>query len=198
MTLSVSEQNYLLGVAKQSIEHGLEHGVQKPPGSYNLPLSFQHFENEQACFVTLNKEAQLRGCIGTLEATRALIEDVSHNAFHAAFSDPRFSPLDIQELERLNIGISLLSPPQEMEYCQTMEDLLEQLKPEEDGLIISDGARRATFLPSVWEQLPDKRQFVHYLMRKAGISVWSEGIRCERYRSHSFDLGWHRIESYAG
>lgn len=198
MTLSVSEQNYLLGVAKYSIEHGLEKGVQKPPGSYELPEDLQHFENEQACFVTLNKDAQLRGCIGTLEATRPLIEDVSHNAFHAAFSDPRFSPIDSRELHQLNIGISLLSPPQEMEYCPTMEDLLDQLKPEEDGLIISDGIRRATFLPSVWEQLPDKRQFVQFLMRKAGIAVWSQDIHCERYRSHSFDLDWYRIESYAG
>lgn len=198
MTLSAREQNYLLSVAKHSIEHGLKNGVQTPPGSYDLPEDFEHFENEQACFVTLNSAEQLRGCIGTLEATRALIDDVSHNAFHAAFSDPRFSPLHNQELELLNVGISILTPPEEIEYCETMEDLLDRLSPSEDGLIISDGVRRATFLPSVWEQLPDKRQFVQFLMRKAGIAAWSEDMHCERYRSHSFDLDWHAIESYAG
>lgn len=195
MSFSESEQNALLSVAKQSIEHGLSHGVQKPFDSSDLEAGLGHLNIEQACFVTLNKKDQLRGCIGSLEATRPLIEDVSHNAFNAAFRDPRFNPLTAHELDQLNIGLSVLTPPEAIPHCPTMEDLLTQLRPQQDGLIISDGFRRATFLPSVWEQLPEKAQFVQYLMRKAGMTAWSQEMSCERYSSLSFSLDWHEIES---
>lgn len=193
MAFSDMEQNYLLTVAKQSIENGVNTGSHKPIEPGGLPEELIHLNVDQACFVTLNMDDQLRGCIGSLEAIRPLIEDVSQNAFNAAFRDPRFNPVKQVETERLNVGISVLTPPEAMGSFPTIEDLLAQLRPQQDGLIISDGLRRATFLPSVWEQLPDDRLFVQQLMRKAGIHAWSERIHCERYTSFSFKSDWLEI-----
>ncbi len=194
MSLTSEEQKYLLSIAKQSIENGLE-GSQADTDSSALPVELERLKNPGASFVTLNKDDQLRGCIGTLEAVRPLHEDVSHNAYNAAFRDPRFMPLTKHEVAQLNVGISYLTAPVPMKNVVTLNDLLDQLQPGEDGLIISEGFRRATFLPSVWEQLPDKQLFVQHLLRKAGISGWSEQIVCERYASFSFTLDWHEIEN---
>jgi AmmeMemoRadiSam system protein B/AmmeMemoRadiSam system protein A len=135
-----------------------------------------------ATFVTLQRHGQLRGCIGSLEARRPLADDVKSNAVAAALHDTRFAPLTVAELEGLVVEVSLLSAPQPL-VATGEEDLLRQLRPGIDGLVLQRGLQRATFLPQVWEQLPQPRAFVEHLKRKAGLppGVWDERIRAERY-----------------
>ncbi len=111
-------------------------------------------------------------------------EDVADNAFKAAFADPRFPPLGPDELDGLELSVSLLTPPKAMDFADEA-DLLAQLRPRVDGLIIEDGGRRALFLPSVWEQLPDKQAFLAQLKAKAGLAAghWSPGFRASRFQA---------------
>lgn len=142
---------------------------------------------ERASYVTLEQQGQLRGCIGHLEAVTALACDVAENAYAAAFRDPRFSPVSAQELDGLQIKISVLTPPEPIAFS-TETELLEAIEPGIDGLILSDGTRRGTFLPSVWSQLPTREGFLRHLKQKAGLAPnhWSPRIRVERYRTESF------------
>ena len=135
-----------------------------------------------ATFVTLTQQGRLRGCIGSLEAHRRLEIDVAENALAAAFRDPRFSPLTREELSGTRIEVSLLSPATPMKF-ESETDALTQLRPGVDGLILSCGGRRATFLPQVWESLPAPRQFMKQLKLKAGFPAefWSADIRLSRY-----------------
>jgi AmmeMemoRadiSam system protein A len=123
-----------------------------------------------ATFVTLNKEGQLRGCIGSIVAHRDLVDDVIINAKAAAFSDPRFESLRAEELEALEIEISLLTTPQTLGYSDT-EDLKAKIRPGIDGVILQQGYHQATYLPSVWEQLPGFEQFFATLCQKAGLKA---------------------------
>jgi AmmeMemoRadiSam system protein A len=140
----------------------------------------------RATFVTLRVDAGLRGCIGTIEARRPLVEDIVANARAAAFEDPRFPALTWPEFGRLDIHISVLSIPEPMQF-DSEEDLLRQLRPHVDGLIIEEGFQRGTFLPSVWEQLPEPREFLRNLKCKAGLPAdyWSHQIRIRRYTADS-------------
>ena len=135
-----------------------------------------------ATFVTLKQDGELRGCIGSLEAHRLLAIDVRRNALAAAFSDPRFPPLAAQELEVRTVEVSLLSPASRVEVADEV-DLLARLEPGVDGIVLELGRRRATFLPQVWETLPDPRDFIGALKRKAGMpaSFWSPEMRVSRY-----------------
>lgn len=177
------EKSILLDTAKQSIAYGLEH-------QRALPIDLQNYssllKSQAATFVTLNLHQQLRGCIGTLEAYQPLIADVSEHAYSAAFRDPRFSAVTEKELAQLEIHISILTPSEAMTFSSE-EDLLNQLRPGIDGLIISDSRHKATFLPSVWEQLSEPREFLNHLKRKAGLDVnyWSDEMKAFRYRTIS-------------
>ncbi|EXI82261.1 MAG: hypothetical protein AW10_00709 [Candidatus Accumulibacter appositus] len=135
-----------------------------------------------ASFVTLTQNGQLRGCIGSLEAQRPLASDVAENAFAAAFRDRRFPPLSEQELPRTRVEVSLLTPAEPFPV-RSEEDALARLRPGVDGLILSYGRRRATFLPQVWESLPEPRQFMAQLKLKAGLAAdfWDPEIRLARY-----------------
>lgn len=177
--LSPGDKDLLLRVAADSIRHGLTDGAPLPVRVADYPVSLQP---ERATFVTLQKSGQLRGCIGMLEACRPLVADVAENAFAAAFEDPRFPPLAPLEMEGLDIHLSILSPPEPMSV-RDEADLLRQLRPGVDGLIIEDGPRRATFLPSVWEELPEPAAFLRNLKRKAGFRPdhWSRSFRASRY-----------------
>lgn len=177
-------RQFLLELARRSIQHGLQHGAPVPVDLTSLAPELQ---KTAACFVTLEKHGQLRGCIGMLEPVRPLALDVAHNAYAAAFSDPRFAPVTAGELEELSVHISILGEPRAMTVASE-EDLLAQLRPCVDGLILQDGARRATFLPSVWEGLPDPRQFVTHLKQKAGWArdYWSPTLRAYRYETEQF------------
>ena len=135
-----------------------------------------------ATFVTLTQSGQLRGCIGSLEAHRPLAEDVAENAVAAAFRDPRFAPLPADEFQQTRIEVSLLEPASAMTYSDEA-DLLRQLRPDLDGLILRFGNHRATFLPQVWESLPEPRRFLNQLKLKAGLPAdfWDQRIAFSRY-----------------
>jgi hypothetical protein len=135
-------------------------------------LKAQHPEllAPQATFATLTLNGELRGCIGTLEAYRPLVDDLIANAKAAAFEDPRFYPLSPEEFENTLLEISLLSAPQKLTY-HDIADLKAQVVPGEDGIILQLGHRRATFLPQVWEQLPHFEQFFSHLCQKAGLGA---------------------------
>ena len=180
--LMPEQKQQLLQLAGESIKKGLcGETLAVRATDYSEPLRVL-----RATFVTLHVEAQLRGCIGTLEARQTLVEDVVSNAYSAAFRDPRFSALTWPEYERLDIHISLLSLPEPVEFASE-EDLLAQLRPQVDGLIIEEGFYRGTFLPSVWEHLPEPREFLRHLKHKAGLppDYWSSRIRVQRYTAES-------------
>jgi AmmeMemoRadiSam system protein A len=191
MTLSLGskEQAMLLNVARQSIQFGFDE--QRP-----LPVDIAHYPETLrpllATFVTLQQAGHLRGCIGTLEARSPLVQDVADHAFAAAFEDPRFLPLKKEELSELQIHISVLSPATPLQFSSE-EDLLAQLRPGIDGLILHLGQRRATFLPAVWTSLPDPYTFLVQLKQKAGLPIdfWSDELQVERYTTASFGDGEH-------
>lgn len=135
-----------------------------------------------ACFVTLTRQRQLRGCIGSLEARRSLIEDVKSNAQAAALQDPRFAPLMLAELTYTSLEVSVLSPMQTMSF-DAESHALAQLRPGVDGVVLQFGRYRSTFLPQVWEQLPDVREFMAHLKQKAGLppDFWHAGLQLQRY-----------------
>lgn len=135
-----------------------------------------------ATFVTLTQEGRLRGCIGSLEAHRPLGVDVEENALAAAFRDPRFTPLTADEFLRTRIEVSLLQAPQHLHFSSE-EEALRLLRPGLDGLILQRGHQRATFLPQVWDTLPEPAQFLRQLKRKAGLpeDFWDETISLARY-----------------
>ncbi|CAG7845153.1 hypothetical protein USB125703_01410 [Pseudoclavibacter triregionum] len=145
-------------------------------------------ERSGAAFVTLTIGGQLRGCIGSLEPRRSLGVDVRENAVRAATGDPRFPPLSPAELARTRISVSVLGElapfPVESE-----EDAIRRLVPGEDGVLLEFGPRRGTFLPSVWEQLPDARDFLRHLKRKAGLPEdwWDDRLVLSRYRVAEFE-----------
>jgi AmmeMemoRadiSam system protein A len=135
-----------------------------------------------ATFVTLTQHGQLRGCIGSLEAHRPLAEDVRHNAIAAAFRDPRFAPLSVDELEKTAFEVSLLSPAHSIIF-NSEADAVTQLRPGIDGVILEHGWHKGTFLPQVWEQLSDPVIFMSHLKNKAGLpeNFWSDEIKLSRY-----------------
>ncbi|MDO8262444.1 MAG: AmmeMemoRadiSam system protein A [Gallionella sp.] len=135
-----------------------------------------------ACFVTLTQDGELRGCIGTLEAHRPLLADVKSNAVYAALHDPRFMPLSVEELDITTVEISLLSPTTSMDV-RDEADALAQMRPNVDGIVFEYGRYRSTFLPQVWEDLAQPRQFLAMLRRKAGLpdDFWEEGVKLSRY-----------------
>jgi AmmeMemoRadiSam system protein A len=135
-----------------------------------------------ACFVTLTQHGQLRGCIGTLEARRSLLADAQANAIAAALRDPRFAPLSTQELDTIQVEVSVLSAVHAFSF-RSEADALDQLRPGEDGVVLECDGRRATFLPQVWEQLPDRSVFLAHLKHKAGLPAdfWSDEVRLYRY-----------------
>jgi hypothetical protein len=135
-----------------------------------------------ASFVTLTQNGALRGCIGTLEVRQSLLSDIQNNALAAAFHDPRFAPLIARELEATDIEVSVLSSLQPMHF-RSEADALSQLRPGIDGVVFAFGHHRSTFLPQVWEQLPDPGIFMAHLKRKAGLAAdfWADGVTLQRY-----------------
>ncbi|OHD11299.1 MAG: hypothetical protein A2086_12965 [Spirochaetes bacterium GWD1_27_9] len=139
-------------------------------------------------FVTLHKDKRLRGCIGYILPMFPLYQTVIENAYNAAYGDPRFPQVKSDEIKNLNIEISILSVPEELVY-KGAEDLLEKLKPNEDGVIIKKGFYSATFLPQVWEELANKEEFLEHLCLKAGLSPneWKKGnLEVEIYHAEAF------------
>lgn len=169
----------LLSLAVAALRHGLEQGT--PPETVLADLP-EPLRAEGASFVTLTRDGDLRGCIGSAIAWRALGVDVADNAWKAAFRDPRFPALTAAELPGLTVSVSVLTPPEPLHVADDAE-LLRTLRPGVDGLILEDGGRRGLFLPNVWEQLPDAAAFLAHLKRKAGLpaSHWSKTLRVSRF-----------------
>jgi len=146
-------------------------------------IDLPELQEKGATFVTLTQHGELRGCIGTLEAWRPLVKDVEENALAAAFRDPRFKPLSAEELPMTHVEVSLLTPAEAISFTSEA-DALAQLRPEIDGVILIAGNRRSTYLPQVWEQLPDPASFMAHLKQKAGLpaNYWGPDLRIERYQ----------------
>ncbi len=165
----------LLKIARASISNRLRIEYPEP----DLPAEFEVWG---ATFVTLTMEGGLRGCIGTLDAHRPIHVDARENALAAAFSDPRFMPISIAEWPSVKIEVSLLSEPVQLLFSDE-EEALSSLSPGSDGVIFECRGRRSTFLPQVWESLPEASEFLAHLKRKAGLPAgfWSDEVKLFRY-----------------
>ena len=168
--------NALLTLARNAI--AAHFGLPPAPVAVDCP----ELAKMGATFVTLTQRGELRGCIGSLEAWRPLRQDVEENARAAAFRDPRFAPLSEDELPITRVEVSLLTTPEPMSF-RDEADALAQLRPNRDGIIFTAGSRRSTFLPQVWEQLPEPVEFMARLKLKAGLpgNYWGPEVRLERY-----------------
>lgn len=173
----------LIALARHSIENGLTRGepLAVDPATVAEPL-----RHNGACFVTLTVDGALRGCIGSPQAWRPLAQDVAENAWRSAFHDPRFPPVSAREWPAVAVALSVLTPPQPFPV-RDEDDLVARLRPGVDGLILGEHGARGLFLPAVWETLPDPREFVRALKRKAGLPPghWSDAITLERFAAKS-------------
>jgi AmmeMemoRadiSam system protein B/AmmeMemoRadiSam system protein A len=182
--LPLALRQQLLFLARQAILHGFS-------GSGNFDIALQQYhpqlQQQRGCFVTLHLQNRLRGCIGSLTASRALLVDVVHNAKAAAFRDQRFKPLTLAEHPLIDIHLSILSPAQQL-AVSSREELIEHLRPGIDGVILQDGQHRSTYLPSVWRNIPGPQQFVSELRLKAGLPAagWSNTMQVWTYTTEEF------------
>jgi uncharacterized protein len=171
-------------VARQSIEHGLRLGrpLAVDPQEYAPPLT-----EPKGIFVTLRYDGQLRGCLGTLEAAQPLIAGDAQFAFAAAFSDPRFESVTNAEMPGLHIQISIPSEPEQIRFSSEQE-LIDLLRPGVDGLVLHYWSRHSTLLPSVWQEIPEPREFLTKLKQKAGLApdFWSHTLEVSRYTTNCF------------
>ena len=184
--LSKEEGKYLLEVARKTIKNRLFELKKAQINWKDMPEIFQ---KRLGTFVTINIEGNLRGCIGHIIPRETLIEGIKVNAINAAFRDPRFHPLTEDEFDRIEIEISILTPPKELPYTDA-EDLLKKLRSGIDGVIIKKGFYEATFLPQVWDQLPKKEEFLSHLCLKAGLSAdsWkTEKLQVSTYQVQAFE-----------
>lgn len=183
--LTAEERQILLTLAREAIREALSDAAAPELALEQLPPRLQA---KGAAFVTLTLDGQLRGCIGSLQAHRPLAADVQRHAVDAAFDDPRFPPLMDSEFPTLRIEISVLSEPQPVAYTDP-QDLLQKLRPGVDGVVLERGWNRATFLPQVWEQLPEPEQFLGHLCQKAGLPAnawrWPD-IKISLYQVEKF------------
>ena len=161
--LTDEDRKNLLRLARTAIEAKVKASskIQRPDMTSGL-------KKKKGCFVTLHKDGILRGCIGTIEPVKTLIFNVEENALNAAFHDPRFPAVAIDELPTIDIEISVLTVPKKLDF-KDGEDLIKKLKPKIHGVILSQGWQSATFLPQVWEQLPDSEDFLNHLCQKGGM-----------------------------
>jgi uncharacterized protein len=177
--MSINKGEILLSIARASIAETLGQTCRT---NKDATKNISWLQEKAACFVTLMQKEKLRGCIGTLEAHRCLWEDVKHNANAAAFRDTRFSPLTSDELDITEIEISLLSPMQALNFSSEQEALA-QLQAATDGVLFEFGQHRSTFLPQVWQQLPNTKDFIAHLKSKAGLTpdFWADEVKLYRY-----------------
>ncbi len=184
--LTDEDGKYLLEMARKTIEQRLyERKKQKEPYA-DLP---DIFHERRGTFVTLTIQGGLRGCIGHITPQESLLEGIKINAINAAFEDPRFRPLSVDEWKNVKIEISILTEPKVLSYVDA-NDLLKKLRPDIDGVIIKKGYHQSTFLPQVWEQLPGKEGFLAHLCLKAGLNedAWKKGgLEVYTYQVQAFE-----------
>jgi len=184
MMLAVVTQRRLLALARESMAHGIATGLPIPVRAEEWPDSLWV---PRATFVTLTREGRLRGCRGRIDAVQPLPQDVAVSAVETALDDPRFPPVTATELPELEIAISMLTPPETLSVSDR-ESLRLAVVPHPDGLLIASGGHRATFLPKVWEQLPDVDDFLDALWGKAGLRrrIWPSDLHVQRYDAIEF------------
>lgn len=183
--LSEEEKQTLLRMAREALQQGVA-GQDLP--ALDLQSLTPTLRAQGASFITLTISGDLRGCIGALEPYQPLAQDVREHAVAAALEDPRFPPVSGEEIGRIKIEISRLTLPKELAYTNA-EDLLGKLRPHVDGVILRDGFRRATFLPQVWEKIPDKAQFLDNLCYKMGASP-------DTWRSKHVEVLTYQVEEF--
>lgn len=182
--LTAAEQRRLLVIARSSIYAGPE---DYQAGGRVVDGLTPALREMRAVFVTLTQRSRLRGCIGTIEPVAALATAVADSAHSAAYRDPRFPQMRTEELAQTAVEISVLTAKEPL-AATSRDALLAELRPGIDGLLLEDGGHRSTFLPKVWEQLPDAREFLDHLLAKAGLpaSHWSPTLRVHRYQALTF------------
>lgn len=184
--LNDEEGQYLLKLARETLTMYFDGGHTPNPDPADIPS--RKLTENGACFVTLYMRGHLRGCIGSLERERPLVFDVIDNSINAALRDPRFRPLEKNEIGKIKISISVLTDPEKKEFASP-EELLDFLVPGKHGLIIKKGWARATFLPVVWETLKKKEEFLSHLCMKAGLqgNAWKQnGMEYFIYEAQEF------------
>ena len=189
-TLNEDQGQTLIALARHTLMAHFKRTV-APDYWKNIEKQLQDPALQAPCgnFVTLKIDGQLRGCIGSLVGYEPLVEGVRDNTLNAALHDPRFRPLSNKELDRVSIEVSVLTAPQPLAYHDA-DELVAKLRPHVDGVTIRKGLARATFLPQVWEQLPDARTFLTQLCLKAGLSgeAWRRGdLEIETYQAQYFE-----------
>jgi AmmeMemoRadiSam system protein A len=194
--LEPASRELLLHVAAAAIESGLGSTGKVPPGACDLPADLLH---EQASFVTLTIDGRLRGCCGVLEPRQQLATDVWRNAQASAFRDPRFTPLLSCEWRETDLEVAVLSPLKRLP-SQSERALLGELRPGVDGLVIAWHGERATFLPKVWQTIPDPREFLRHLKDKAGWrdDFWPPDVEAWRYVTDTMAMQRPAARSLAG
>jgi len=184
--LTEAQGEYLLSEARKTIQTRLSGKTDCPRETKNLPAVFNE---KRENFVTLTIQGNLRGCIGHIIPQESLIEGIRENAVNAAFRDPRFGPLTRDEWKNVHVEISILTEPKPLAYTDG-KDLLNKLRPGIDGVILKKGFHQSTFLPQVWDQLPDKKAFLNHLCLKAGLSgnAWEKGdLEVSTYQVQAFE-----------
>lgn len=184
-----TEREQLLQIARQSIRNGLHEGDMLEVALHELS---DVLTSRLGVFVTLTQQDVLRGCIGSMQSSEPLAQSVADSAHGAAFHDPRFPQLAEHELDQVRIEISILSPMEPLAAANRSE-LLSSLRAEVDGLLLQDRHYQSTFLPKVWEQLPDPEEFLNHLLAKAGLPTdhWSKTLQFYRYHTISFSEVTH-------
>lgn len=170
--LTDAEKQTLLQLVREAVEHAVR-GKSLP--ALNLDTRTAALRENGASFVTLTINNELRGCIGALEAYQPLAQDVREHAIAAALEDPRFEPVSESELNRIRIEVSRLTEPQALSYANA-DELIAKIRPHVDGVILKNSFRKATFLPQVWEKIPEPDEFLGQLCRKMGArsNLWRE------------------------
>lgn len=184
--LTEAQGEYLLLEARKTIQKRLSGEKEIPREEKDLP---EVFNEKRGTFVTLTARGNLRGCIGHIMPQESLIEGIRENAINAAFRDPRFSPLTQEEWKNVQVEISILTEPKPLAH-RGGKDLLNKLNPGIDGVIIKKGFHQSTFLPQVWDQLPDKKAFLNHLCLKAGLegNAWEKGdLEVSTYQVQAFE-----------
>jgi len=184
--LTEEDGKFLLKVARDTIDRKL--AGREETGKPDVKLSAV-FHEKRGTFVTLTMHGNLRGCIGHIIPQESLIDGIRENAINSAFKDPRFLPLTRDEWENVKIEVSILTEPRPLTYSD-VDELLKKLRPGIDGLIIKKGFHQATFLPQVWDQLPEKEEFLGHLCLKAGLDgdAWRKGeLEISTYQVQAFE-----------
>lgn len=188
-TLDAEEGRLLLRLARSALMEKL--GRRLPAGEterLQSDLKSLRLRMRRGTFVTLTLAGNLRGCIGNLFPTDSLVEGIRRNAVHAAFQDPRFTPLAEEELDQVEIEVSVLTEPQPLSYSAPL-DLLQKLRPHVDGVIVRQGYASATFLPQVWDQLPNAEDFLGHLCLKAGLPR-------DAWKRSRLDVATYRVQRF--